>query len=368
MKKTTVTTNQLAICMFIFNVGSATILGINTEIQQDSWIALILSAIIAYFMYLIYGRILALFPGKDFYEIAELLLGKIGGKIASLLLTWYCLHLAALVLRNFSEFTEIVLLTETPQTPILLLMILTVMYMGRSDMRVLCKWSVVIVVFVAFTTIATALGGLNQYNIENFLPILEHSPQKIALATFQLFSFPFAELVVFLALGSYFSNENNPRQVMVRALILSFIFIMLIIIRNIAMLGHKMLESTLFPSYVAVRLIQLGNLTRIEGSISNNFLMSGLVKITICIMAAAKGLSHLLGIKHHLMMITPVSLTAVALATTLFKNTGEMFTNLAYYPFYAFPFQFIIPVLVWVLGERYKKKNGLTASQPQTQQ
>ncbi len=53
---------------------------------------------------LIYARILSLFPGEDIFSVAQTVLGKVAGKIAVALMSWFALHLGALVLRNFSEF------------------------------------------------------------------------------------------------------------------------------------------------------------------------------------------------------------------------------------------------------------------------
>ena len=106
---------QAVSLMLLFEFGSSVILGVNTQTGQDSWITLIVGALIACPFMLIYARILKLYPGKSVFEIMDLVLGKVAGKILCALMTWYAIHLCALVIRNFSEFTEISTLQETPQ-------------------------------------------------------------------------------------------------------------------------------------------------------------------------------------------------------------------------------------------------------------
>jgi spore germination protein KB len=95
-----------------------------------------------------YARIIRLFPGKDLFEILEILFGAIGGKILIALFTWYPIHLGALVLRNFSEFTQISAMPETPQLPMMILMVLTTIYLARHNMKGVGKWSTVALFFI----------------------------------------------------------------------------------------------------------------------------------------------------------------------------------------------------------------------------
>ena len=126
--------------MLLFEFGSSVILGVNTQTGQDSWITLIVGALIACPFMLIYARILKLYPGKSFFEIMDLVLGKVAGKILCALMTWYAIHLCALVIRDFSEFMEISTLQETPQLPIMILLMLVVVYLAKSGNRTLGKW------------------------------------------------------------------------------------------------------------------------------------------------------------------------------------------------------------------------------------
>lgn len=362
MKKTEISVNQAILSLVLFNFGSSVVMGISTGALQDSWIAILGATIAAIPLFWVYARITALFPQKNLFEILQILFGQVVGKILITLMVWYTLHLASLVLRNFSEFTQVSSMPETPQLPIVTLMGLTTIYLARSNIHAIGKWSVTGFLLVFFVVIVTFVAVLRHAEFENLLPLMEHSPAQIAQTGFQIFAFPYAEMVVFLGIGGVFPKEK-PYRVFLWALLVIYIIFNLVFIRNLIILGGKMLEISFFPSYVTVRLIELKYfLARFEGLISSNFLLAGIVKISVCLLAAAKGICTLFNLSNHRLMVLPAGIVAMGLSGLLYKNLMEMFAFMTYYPYYAFPFQVLIPLSVLIAGEihsRKKKKEAL---------
>lgn len=114
MSRESITNKQGIATMVMFIIGSTIILGAGRQGMQDVWISILISMAIALPILFIYSMIIKLFPGKNLYEISEVVFGKFFGKIVTLLFTWYSLHLGALVIRNFSEYIKIVSMPETP--------------------------------------------------------------------------------------------------------------------------------------------------------------------------------------------------------------------------------------------------------------
>ncbi|MGI6004198.1 MAG: GerAB/ArcD/ProY family transporter [Christensenellales bacterium] len=365
MKNEKATFSQLVFSIVLFNFGSSVIMGISSGVDQDAWIPILLATACIIPLFFLYARVLRLFPEKDLFEIIEILFGKIAGKVLVALLIWYALHLCALVLRNFSEFTRIAAMPETPQLPIMILMILTTVYLARSSMRAIGKWSVAAVFFVLFVVLFTFVASIPQLNLDALLPVLEHTPAQLAETTFQLFSFPYAETVIFLCLADSFPKKGSPYKMFLYGIAITLVVFMLVFLRNLALLGRAMMQISYFPSYVAVRIVEIGDfLARIEGSISSNFVFAGIVKISACLLAASKGVTRLFNLQDYRPVVLPAGILTLALCAILYKNTMEMFAFLDYYPYYAFPFQVIIPLAVWIAGEIYvrrRKKQGAAA-------
>ncbi len=366
MKQDQMTMSQALFTIVLFNFGSSVVMGITTKICQDAWIAIILALVPTVPLFFLFGRIMRLFPEKDLFEIMQLLFGKIIGNLLVVLFVWYALHLAALVLRNFSAFTQISSLPETPQLPIMILMALITVYLARSGMRALGKWSTAVIFFVLFVVVFTFAAVAPQLKLDALLPFMEHKPAAVAETAFQVFSFPYAESVMFLGLAAAVQKGDNPYKIFFYALSIIVGVFILVFLRNQALLGATMTELTYFPSYVAVRLLEVGDsLARIEGSISSNFVLAGIVKITVCLLAASRGIAHLFQLEEYRPIVLPVGMLALALCAIVYRSTMEMFAFLRYYPIYAFPFQVAIPVTVWIAGEIYIRRKRREDVRPQ---
>lgn len=358
MKDEKATFNQIMFSMVLFNFGSSVVMGVSSGVGQDSWIPIVLGAVLAMLVFLVYARIIRLFPEKDLFEIMEIVFGKIVGKVLTALFVWYAIYLSALVLRNFSEFTQISAMPETPQLPIMILMILTTVYLARSGVRAIGRWSQVIIFFVLSVVVLTFMAAIPHLKLNDLMPFFEHPPAKIAKCAFELFSFPYAETVIFLGLAGSFQKKDNPYKLFAYALIMVLCVFILVFLRNLTLLGATLMEMEYFPSYVTARIIDIGDfLARIEGSISSNFLFAGIVKITVCLLAACKGMASLFKLQQYRGIVLPMGMLSLAICAIVYKNTMDMFAFLSYYSYFAFPFQVVIPLLVWIGGEIYVKKH-----------
>ncbi len=363
--------SRQAICIIVmFMFGSSVIMGVNTGVAQDSWICVLLAPFMALPMVLIYARIIKLFPEKDFFEIVEIVLGRIAGKIIVLLMSWYGLHLCALVLRNFAEFIGTSYMLETPQLVTLITMILVVVYMLYSGAVTLGKWCLVMLPILVFVVIITAILPAGKMDFTNLMPVLSHSAKRIAESTYQTFTFPYAETVLFLSLAGAVKKTVSPYKIYVYAIFIGTAILLLVVLRNILLMGPAVLGVEAFPSYVAVRIISIGDfIARVEGSIAMNLILAGIVKISVCLYAATKGTARLFGIANYRKILFPMSLSAVALSIIIYKSVMDMFAFVHIYTFYVIPFQIIIPLLIWIAAEiKVRREKPLKTAVPLTEE
>ncbi len=358
MQKEKLTLNQAMFSVVLFNFGSSAVMGANTSVGQDGWITILVATIMAVPLFIMYSRMLQLFPEKNLFQIAELLFGTIGGKIISVLFVIYPIYLAALVLRNFSEFTQISIMAETPQLPITIIVALTAVYLAKSGMRTMGKWSIIMVGFVLSVLLFTIIASIKQIEVSNLLPVMSSPAKEVAKTSLQFFSFPYAETVLFLCLGDTLGREARSYKMFLWSLIAAAVLFLLVFFRNMTLLGQSLMSIILFPSYETARIIQVGGfIERIEGGISTNFLLAGILKVAVCLLAVNKGLVSIFRLKNNNALVLPAGLLAIALGTILYHNTMEMFAGVDYYFYYAIPFQVILPAIIWVAGELHVRKS-----------
>jgi len=344
--------NHAIAIIIMFLLGSSLILGINTGIENDSWISACLSMVIAIPVVLIYARILKLFPSKNIYDIAIELFGKFIGKIVILLIMFYAIFLASLVLRNFSEFINITDLTDTPQIAIMISIMIVIFYLVRSGEETIGKWAVIMLsVLILFVTI-TIILSFGSLDFSNIFPVMNHTFGEISSASLQTYVYPFGEIVLFLTFANTFEKSSSPYKIFVIGLLIGAFILIIAFFRNSFILGGPMCKNSFFPSYVAIRVLQLSNVfERAESLISTNFIIAGITKIAVCLYAASKGASKILNIENHNRTLMPVTLLVIALSPILIKNAMDMFISLPHYKYYALPVQIIIPVIMWITAE-----------------
>lgn len=356
-------TDKEAICILaMFITGSSLIIGIGGEAKNDAWISGIVGIIMAVPMLLIYSRILSLFPGKDLFDILNIIFGKILSKIISLIYIWYAFHLGALVLRNFGEFMNIVAMPETP-------MFMQVLCLGgicivavRLGIEIIGRTIVYFIPLIFFIIVVVLLLIIPQMHFQYLKPVLGNGIRTILSGSFSTFSFPFAETVIFICIFNSLKTKKSPYKVYFWGLLISGSIITITTIRNIGVIGN-MLDSFYFPSYEVVSMIAIGDfLQRIEVSVSAIFIFGAFIKASICLLAACKGIGKMFNLKDYRTIAIQVGLLMIYFSYTIYDNVMEMrYWAFKIYSYYAFPMEVILPLIIWILAEikvRNRISNG----------
>ncbi len=350
MYKEIITNRQGIFIVSLFIIGSFIIIGGGGEAKQDVWIAILLSFFMAIPIYYVYSQLLRQHPGKDLYDVAIETFGKIPGKIICLLSLWYSFHLGSLVIRNFSSFVNVVSFPETPPSLIITFIGLFCIWMVKEGIEVLGRWTAFAFPIAMAIIIITAVFSLTKANFINLKPVLYDGIKPLLPVSFGIFSFPFAETVVLTTTFNSLKNTKKAFNVFFTGTLIGCIFMISISVRNVMVLGVSLNSDLYFPSYMAVRTLNIGDfIQRFEIVVAIIFILGGFVKISICLLSAAKGLARVLNINNYRDIVSPVAFLMMAMANIIYSNIMEMFDwAQKIYPYYAVPFQIIIPVLVMV--------------------
>ncbi|MEL7596689.1 MAG: GerAB/ArcD/ProY family transporter, partial [Clostridiaceae bacterium] len=180
--------------------------------------------------------------------------------------------------------------------------------------------------------------------------------KPILKGTFAVFAFPFGELVMFSMVFTTFKEKGIPK-VYRKGLILSGILLLIINLTMILVLGVNIAEIHYFPSHETVRRINIGDfIQRIEILVSLIFLIGGITKVSMCLLAASKGVAKLFNFKDYRFIVTPIGIMMVNLTILSYESVMEMQKWTAeVWPYYSFLFQAILPIIIFV-GVEVKRK------------
>jgi spore germination protein KB len=104
-------------------------------------------------------------------------------------------------------------------------------------------------------------------------------------------------------------------------------------------------------------------------TVSFVFFIGVLFKGSVCLLVAAKGTARLLNLKDYRSVVIQLGLLMIFLAYIIYTNSMEMkYWAFMVYPYYAFPVQVIIPVILWISAEvKIRKKLKNETKSPQTE-
>lgn len=353
-------TDKEAICVFVvFMIGSTLIIGIGGESKNDAWISGIIGFAMAIPMILAYSKILSMYPGQDLFDILDQTLGKVFGKAVAVIYILYAFHLGSLVLLDFGEFTSILAMPETPMfVPIICIGFVSI-YAVWLGIEVLARTTAYFLPLLLFILAVVQLLAIPQLHFHYLKPVLENNTTTILKGGFSTFSFPYTETVLLLCIFDALKTKKSPRRVYLWGVGISTIVIIATTIRNIAVLG-TMIDRFYFPSYEAVSMIKIGDfLERIEVTVSIVFVFGLVGKSSVCLLAACKGIQKLFGLKDYRSIVIQTGLLMVYFSYIIFDSTMELKDwSFHIYPYYAFPMQVILPLLILGVATVKKKINA----------
>ena len=367
MSKEIIPAGQSISIIVLFIIGSSLFMGTSGESGNSSWIALIFAVLLAVPLMLIYARLHVLFPGKDLYDMLIAVFGAVIGRVFSCLYIWYTLHLGALVLRNFGEFSKTVALTSTPMIAPMLIIGLLCVWVVNAGMEVLGRSAKFLLLFTMLVTAFVQLLSVPKFEYHHLKPLLDSGWGPVFADTAGSFTFPFAEVVVFLGAFTVLPKKGSAPRVMISGILIAGVIAIGTSLRNLLVLGPDILSSLYFPSYVAVSRINVGDfLTRIEGSSAIIFVISLFIKVSLCLYVTCNGLAKVFKLKSYRSVVLQMGLIMVYLSVILYKNITQM-QYFAYhiYKIYAIPFQLIIPLLLWIMAEIMARRASSKKAAPQ---
>ncbi|SHJ49254.1 GerAB/ArcD/ProY family transporter [Tepidibacter formicigenes] len=343
--------------MIMFIIGTASIMARGLDAKQDLWIAIILAMIAHIPIALVCSYLLSTFPGKNIFDIIELCFGNIIGKVVLILYTLFIFHTGVLVYMNFTNFVNTVALWNTPKIIVMIIIVILSSYIVKEGIEVIGRWAEVFLIILIGFILISRLLLIKDMNIDNLYPFLNNGIKPIIKGTYSVFAFPFTQTAVFTAAFSRFKTKKSYYNVYLKSLLIGGLVIFIISVTNILVLGVNRAVSVYYASYDSTSRIDVGSLLqRLEVIIAVVFSFGAFIKGSIYLLASCKGISRIFDINDYKFIVIPISLLMINLSYFLHDGVKDYFEwILNVWQYYAFPFQVILPIIVFITVEiRYK--------------
>lgn len=352
--------------LFLVSITSTNIIiGFSKDAEQDTWISLILSIFFIIPFVLIYSRLIKIMPSKNIFEMCEYALGKPLGKVIAFIFTLYTLLALSLTLFGYGAFTNISALRHTHFFIIVGLYLLPVLYLAKSGIDTLSKWSFIVLLGWLILMIVFSTISLSKADANNLFPMFTHSKEDIIKSAAKSAIIPAGEIVLTLGIANSFDKKAKMKKVYILTIITMTIYLMLVFFRTCALLGAETMSSVIFSNYKAMTVVKISDFfERVEAFLAGIYILAGITKCALLLTSFVNGIKSVFSFQKAGDILVPCAFLVLSLSVTPFDGYTEMFDFVRTVYVYISPlFQALIPIIIWIPAEiRYhqsKKKNPL---------
>ncbi|CAH2213456.1 GerAB/ArcD/ProY family transporter [Tepidibacter aestuarii] len=355
MNKEVISDKQCIHVIIMNMIGIETILTSGIVAKQDLWIAILLSLFTALLIILIYARIHHIFLGNDLFDILEICFGKYIGKGICILFFLHFLLGSSAIVYTISEFIIVVSLPETPKIFVMIIIMIICVWSVKAGIEVIGRTSEIFLTPIVGLIFVTILLLVPKMDINNIRPTLYRGIKPIVEGVLSITTIQFLAPMLML-IFSNFESRKSPYKVYISGLLCGGVIIFATSVTNVLVLGVNHAESLYYPSYVTVSRVDIGNvLQRMEAVAAIVFILGGVVKLSIYLLATCKGFAKICKCENYRFLVTPVALFILNQSYSFFDSTMEYLEIAKIWGYYAFLFQVILPIIIWTTAEIKKK-------------
>ena len=252
------------------------------------------------------GTLMAMFPEQNLIQILDEVYGPVLGKILGLAYLWFFLTLSSVNLTDLADFTKGTIMFRTPAPAMSAVCILVSAIAVRKGIKLVTKFSPLFVIVAIVTMTLSTFLVINQFKLENFLPIFTLPAKSYFQGTHIISTIPFGEMVVYLMIHP---NVKFSRREIRKSLFWGFavggLTLWSTTLRDIGVLGNTVDLFTV-PSLITFRLVQVGpSISRTEILFAIILIMLLFYKITLLYYVAVLTISQLFKIRsyNHLVLV-----------------------------------------------------------------
>jgi len=345
--------------LFVFMLGRAGTQYVLLGVGADAWIAQLIGLFFAVPLLLILARLVRLLPGKDLFQMLTHSFGRVMAYFISLLYFVYFLALAATA-RTQVVFVQAASLPNTPLLVLLLLFFGAAVYLARSGVLPVGKWSVLAACVLGGIGVLLTALAVSNLRLENILPMGTNSGTALMHGGHRFLVSPLGEAVVLLAFAGNLKREANPYKLFLFGALAVTLFLILSFLRDLSILGMAGMSRFRFAPFHAAGAIAVGNLgNRVDILVTISALLSGFTMAAICLLAAARALRCVIPQWATHRLVIPAAVLALGIVFVSFSGFVERLPWFDVYLRYASAVQFVIPAVMWLVAELKGFRRGV---------
>lgn len=342
----------------IMDLGMTLVMTLTPSLQaakQDVWISIVAAGCIALLVALLSTKAAHLYPDQTLIQYSQTILGKWFGKIVIViyLVQWYTI--IPIVLRQFTDLVQIMLLQGTPKEAVMLLMLFLVVYAAYSGgIEGIARCSEFLGPIILLMVLLVLVASINNMDLKNLLPVYADSGiQGILKGSLAPASY-LGHSVEYLMLASFMYHPRKGAPYAFWAVITASIFVLITMIMATITLGVNLSPKMWYPFFEMTKKISLfGFIDNFDAIPIVIWIASVFIKLALYFFITSYGTAQLLQVRNWRIMIWFIAPVMFAFAL-IPQNVSEATSHylLHYWVPVVLPVNMIgLPLLLLIAGK-----------------
>lgn len=363
----TISKSQMLFSIACFMQSSIMLTSFFTPIgKKSSWIAIIVSYLVFSVFLIPMIVLIKKFPNKNLFEINNIVLGKVLGKIVSVIQLLFFLTLSSFNTRDVGVFLQQTVMTRTPIFVTTFFLMFLCAWATRKGLAIVTRYASFFFIFSFFILIFSMVLSVNLINFSNLLPLFDIKPLHFLQTSNIALNIPLGEIVVFLMIHPDVRGiDKNPAKISYLGSFLGWLNILLVVLHDASVLGNASELFTL-PTFETLRMISIGVvLSRVEILFAIMLMILLFFKISFLVYVCTIGIANIFSIKdYRKIAFVTTALVFVGSFMLLENSTQHALFGTTVAPILWTFLEFFLPfftLMVFIIKETFKKRKEQTA-------
>lgn len=322
--------NGLGCSSFIYSIFISSFLGMATfniynVSAVDSYISVIIGALLGLFPLLCIIYIVKNSNGNDIIDLNIQIFGKIVGTIINITISILFILFASLILYNVSLFLDTQYIPDTSSLYVKILIMVAVVYASSKDIASISRVSQALFIINIILFLISCIGIITEFDYNNLLPILSDGIKPVLSGGIQYAIFGVFPLILLTAIPlKKVENKKSVFRNIWIIYILTNVVMFLIFFLTIGVLGYEVVSIYKYPEYMVLKIFSLfGIIERIENTLAIQFVFSMSICMILCIYICGRNVKKVFQkIKSHQLVPNILGILIIIISSNLFENSS----------------------------------------------
>jgi spore germination protein KB len=310
-----ITGNQIFWMIMTMNLGMTIMMTLTSGFQaakQDTWMSILVAGGIAVLIAVVSTKLAKLHPDQTLIQFSQTILGTWLGKIVCIvyLVEWYTI--IPIVLRQFGDVIQMMLLPTTPRIVIISTMLLVVVYATYSGgIDGIGRYSEILGPLVILMVLVVLVASLTNIRWEHLMPVYADSGIKAIMKGALPSASYLGHTVEYIMLASFLHEPPKGAPYAYKAVITASVCVWISTIMIILTLGANLASKMWYPFFEMTKKIYLFTLIEnLDALVVVIWLFSVFVKLAVYLFVACYGTAQFFQIgnwKNFIWFVAPIS-------------------------------------------------------------